>query len=118
MHFVKTSIGVAAQAFDGKCRSNERGHAPHAIQLRKAFELSRTPVGWIGADSASSLKLEVEGVIRYFYNHHPETIKDLIDIHRGSGLFWVEDFGVLILDTEESVGFAFSLSSKALTECH
>ena len=117
MHYVETAIGVASQAFDGKCRSYDPGHAPHYIQLRKAFESTRVPAECVGIESPNTVLLSIEGVVRSFWNHHPETIQDLITIHSDSNLAWSEDFRVLIVGTADSEGFAFSLSRQPIEAC-
>jgi hypothetical protein len=117
MHFIKTPIGVAGQAFDGKCRSYEPGHSPHYIQLRKAFESNRVPAEWVGIESPNTVKLSIDGIVRSFSNHHPETIQDLVTIHSASELAWVEDFRVLIIETTSPEGFAFSLSRQPIEVC-
>ena len=117
MHYVETAIGVASQAFDGKCRSYDPGHAPHYIQLRKAFESTRVPAKWIGIESPNAVSLSIDGVVRFFWNHHAETIQDLITIHSDSNLAWSEDFRVLIVGTAYSEGFAFSFSRQPIEAC-
>ena len=117
MHFIQTPVGVAGQAFDGKCRSYDPGHAPHYIQLRKAFESIRVPADWVGIEPPTIVKFLIEGNVRSLYNHHPETIQDLLTIHSNSTLTWVEDFRVLIIETPGSGGFAFSLSRESIKTC-
>jgi hypothetical protein len=117
MHFIKTPIGIAGQAFDGQCRSYDPGHAPHYIQLRKAFESTRMPATWVGIESPNIVKLSIDGIVRTFSNHHSETIRDLVTIHSGSELAWVEDFQVLIIETVIPEGFAFSLSRQPIELC-
>ena len=117
MHFIKTPMGVAGQAFDGKCRSYEPGHSPHYIQLRKAFESTRVPAEWVGIESPNTVKLSIDGILRSFSNHHPETIQDLVTIHSASELAWVEDFRVLFLETSDLKGFAFNLSKQPIDLC-
>ncbi len=117
MHFIETPIGVAGQAFDGKCRSYEPGHSPHYIQLRKAFESTRVPAEWVGVESPNTVKLSIDGIVGSFSNHHPETIQDLVTIHSASELAWVEDFRVLIIETTSPEGFAFSLSRQPIEVC-
>jgi hypothetical protein len=118
MHFIQTPAGVAAQAFDGKCRSYDPGHAPHYIQLRLASESSRLISEWVGIESPSAFKLSIGGEVRSFYNHHPHTIQDLITIHLDSTLVWVERFRVLIIETASAEGFAFNLSNEPIEACH
>lgn len=117
MHFIQTPMGVAGQAFDGKCRSYEPGHSPHYIQIRKAFESSRVPAEWVGIESPNTVKLSIGGIVRSFSNHHPETIQDLVTIHSASELAWVEDFRVLVIETTSPEGFAFSLSRQQINDC-
>ena len=117
MHFVKTPIGVAGQAFDGRCRSYDPGHAPHYIQLRKAFESNRVRAVWVGVELPSTVKLSIDGIVKTFSNHHPQTIQDLVTIHPGSNLAWVEEFRVLIIETAGPAGFAFNLSRNAIGAC-
>jgi hypothetical protein len=117
MHFIKTPMGIAGQAFDGKCLSYEPGHSPHYIQLRKASESARVPAKWVGIESPNTVKLSIDGIVRSFSNHHVETIQDLVTIHSESRLAWVEDFRVLILETTSSEGFAFSLSRQTIELC-
>ena len=117
MHFIMTPLGLAGQAVDGKCRSYDPGHSPHFIQLRKAFESARVPAEWVGVDSPNTVKLSIDGIVRSFSNHHPETIQDLVTIHSGSGLAWVEDFRLLIIETTSPEGFAFSLSKQPIEDC-
>jgi hypothetical protein len=117
MHFVKIPIGVAGQAFDGKCRSYDPGHAPHYIQLRKAFESNRVRAVWAGIELPSTVKFSIDGIVKTFSNHHPQTIQDLVTIHPGSNLAWVEEFRVLIIETAGPEGFAFNLSRNAIGAC-
>jgi hypothetical protein len=117
MHFIKTPAGMAGQAFDGKCRSYDPGHSPHYIQLRKAFESRRMPAYWVGIELPSTVRFSVDRIVRSFSNHHPETILDLVTIHSGSELSWVEDFRVLIIETTTREGFAFSLSRQPIEVC-
>jgi hypothetical protein len=117
MHFIQTAAGLASQAFDGKCRSYDPGHAPHQIQLRKAFESSRVPAAWIGIEAPNTLFLLINEVVTTFSNHHPETIQDLMVIHPNSELAWVEDFRILVLQTSKAEGFAFNLSSEPIQQC-
>jgi hypothetical protein len=118
MHFVQTPVGIASQAFDGKCRSFEPGHSPHHIQLRLASESSRVPAEWVGVESPNTVRLTIDGEVRSFYNHHADTIQDLITIHLDSKLFWVERFRVLIIQTASAEGFAFNLSNEPIDGCH
>ena len=118
MHFMQTAIGLAGQAFDGKCRSYDPGHAPHQIQLRKAFESSRVPANWIEIESPNTVLLSINEVVRLFFNHHPETIQDLLTIHPNSELAWVEEFRILILQTSAAEGFAFNLSIGPMQRCN
>ena len=117
MHFIQTPVGIASQAFDGKCRSFEPGHSPHHIQLRLASESSRVPATWIGIELPSTVLLSINGVVRIFSNHHPETIQDLKTIHPNSELAWVEEFRILVLHTTNTEGFAFNLSSGPIQNC-
>jgi hypothetical protein len=117
MHFIQTAAGLASQAFDGKCRSCDPGHAPHQIQLRKAFESSRVPATWIGIEAPDTVFLSINDVARSFSNHHPETIQDLMVIHPNSELAWVEEFRILVLQTSKGEGFAFNLSSGPIQQC-
>jgi hypothetical protein len=117
MHYVRTPIGIAGQAFDGKCRSYDPGHAPHYIQLRKAFESNRVPAEWLGIELPSTVKLSIDGIIRTFSNHHPEIIQDLVTVHPNSNLAWSEEFRVLIIETVSPEGFAFNLSRKPIEAC-
>jgi len=117
MHYVQTAVGVAGQAFDGKCRSYDPGHAPHYIQLRKAFESGRTPATFVGIELPNTVLLSIGGVVRQFFNHHPDTIQDLIKIHSGGQLAWFEDFRVLALETNGPEGFVFSLAAKPINPC-
>lgn len=117
MHYVETAIGVACQTFDGKCRSYDPGHAPHYIQLRKAFESTRAPAKWISIELPNTVVLSIKGVVRSFWNHHAETIQDLITIHSDSNLSWSEDFRVLIVGTADSEGFAFNFSRQPIEPC-
>jgi hypothetical protein len=118
MHYVQTPVGVASQAFDGKCKSYDPGHAPHYIQLRKAFESRRELVEWVCVKSSSTVKFSIDGIIRHFFNHHPETIQDLVTIHSDCKVTWVESFRVLIIETTTSEGFAFNLSRQPLDVCN
>ena len=117
VHFVNTPIGVAGQAFDGKCRSYDPGHAPHYIQLRKAFASNRVPAEWVGIELPSTVKFSIDGAVRSFSNHHPETIQDLVTIHPNSNLTWVDEFRVLIIETMSPEGFAFNLSRQKIKAC-
>ena len=117
MHFIQTVAGIAGQAFDGKCRSYDPGHAPHQIQLRKAFESTRVLATLIGIKSPNILFLSINEHARTFSNHHPETIQDLLAIHPNSELAWVEDFRILILQTSTVEGFAFNLSNGPIQQC-
>jgi hypothetical protein len=117
MHYIQTAAGVASQAFDGMCRSYDPGHAPHYIQLRKAFESRREPAEWIGVESPSKVKFAIDGILLNFFNHHPQTIEDLIKIHSDCKVTWVEDFRVLIFETADSEGFAFNLSRQPIDAC-
>jgi hypothetical protein len=117
VHFVKTPIGVAGQAFDGKCRSYEPGHAPHYIQLREAFDSTRLSAEWVGIELPSTVKFSINGIVRAFSNHHPETIQDLVTIHPNCNLAWVDEFRVLIIETLSSEGFAFNLSRQPIEAC-
>jgi hypothetical protein len=118
MHFMQTSVGLASQAFDGKCRSYEPGHAPHHIQLRLASESNRVPADWVGIESPITVRLAIDGEVRSFYNHHAGTIQDLITIHCGSKLFWVERFRVLFVSKSSGEGFAFNLSKTPISSCN
>lgn len=117
MHFIQTPVGIASQAFDGKCRSFEPGHSPHHIQLRLASESSRVPAKWIGIESPNTVLLSINEVVRLFSNHHPEIIQDLKTIHSNSELAWVEEFRILVLQTANNEGFAFNLSSEPIQDC-
>jgi hypothetical protein len=117
MHFIKSPVGIAGQAFDGKCRSYEPGHSPHFIQLRKAVESTRVPAEYVGVLLPSKVVLSIEGIVRTFSNHHAETIQDLITIHPAVKLSWSEDFRVLFLETADLEGFAFNLSRQAIDVC-
>ena len=118
MHFMQTAIGLASQAFDGKCRSYDPGRAPHYIQLRKAFESIRVPADWVGIEPQTTVKFLIDGNVRSFYNHHPETIQDLLTAHSNSTLTWVEHFRVLIIETPGAGGFAFNLSRESIETCN
>jgi hypothetical protein len=117
MHFISTPVGIAGQAFDGKCRSYEPGHSPHYIQLRKAVESTRVPAECVGTSLPSTVFLSIEGIVRTFSNHHAETIQDLITIHPGVKLSWSEDLRVLFLETADLEGFAFNLSREPIDVC-
>lgn len=117
MHFIKTPMGVAGQAFHVKCRRYDTGHSPHYIQLRMAFQSDRVPAKWVGIESPNTVKLSIDGIIKSFSNHHPETIQDLVTIHSGSRLAWVEEFRILIIETTTPEGFAFSLSRQPIEDC-
>jgi hypothetical protein len=117
MHFIQTPVGIASQAFDGKCRSYEPGHAPHHIQLRLASESSRVPADWIGIESPSTVRLAIAGEVKSFYNHHADTIQDLVTIHLDSKLAWVERFRVLFLENANGGGFAFNFSTQTIGAC-
>ena len=117
MHFIQTPIGLAGQAFDGKCNSYDPGHAPHYIQLRKAFESSRVPAFLVGIESPDTALISIHEVVRSFFNHHPETIQDLLTIHPNSELAWVEEFRILVLQTHDGEGFAFNLSKGPIQHC-
>jgi hypothetical protein len=117
MHFIKTPRGVAGQAFDGKCQSYDPGHSPHYIQLRKAFESSRVSAKFVGIQLPSTVLLSIRGVVQEYFNHHPDTIQDLITIHSDCELAWFEDFRVLALETAGPEGFAFNLTSKPICPC-
>jgi hypothetical protein len=117
MYFVKTPIGVAGQAFDGKCKSYDPGHAPHYIQLRKAFESNRVRAVWVGIELPSTVIFSADGIVKTFSNHHPETIQDLVTIHPNSNLAWSEEFRVLIIETLSPEGFAFNLSRQPIEAC-
>ena len=117
MHFIQTPVGIASQAFDGKCRSYEPGHAPHHIQLRLASESNRVAADWVGIESPSTVKLAIDGTVRSFYNHHADTIRDLITIHLDSKLVWVERFRVLFLEKPNGGGFAFNFSTQPIDVC-
>ena len=108
---------MAAQAFDGKCKSYEPGHSPHYIQLRKAFETSSVPAKLLRIEHPSTVVLSIAGVVRSFWNHHPEIIQDLLTIHAGSRLAWCEEFRVLSLAATFPEGFAFSLSRQPIDSC-
>jgi hypothetical protein len=118
MHFVNTPLGLASQAFDGKCRSYEPGHAPHHIQLRLASESHRVPADWVGIESPSTVRLAIDGEVRSFYNHHADTIQDLITIHLDGELVWVERFRVLFLEKSDGGGFAFNFSNQPIESCN
>ena len=117
MHFIQTPVGIASQAFDGKCRSYEPGHAPHHIQLRLASESSRVPADWVGIESPSTVWLAIDGEVKSFYNHHADTIQDLINIHLDHELFWVERFRVLFVEKSNGGGFAFNFSAQPISAC-
>ena len=117
MHFLQTPVGIASQAFDGKCRSYEPGHALHHIQLRLASESNRVPVDWVGIKSPSIVRLAIDGEVRSFYNHHGGMIQDLITIHSDSELVWVERFRVLFLEKSNGGGFAFNFSTQPIGAC-
>ncbi len=117
MHFIQTPAGIASQVFDGKCRSYEPGHAPHHIQLRLASESSRVPADWAGVESPNTVRLVIDGKVRTFFNHHADTIQDLITIHLDSKLVWVERFRVLFLEKSNGGGFAFSISRQPIEDC-
>ena len=117
MHFIQTPVGIASQAFDGKCRSYEPGHAPHHIQLRLASESSSEPANWVGIEPPSTVKLVIDGKVRSFYNHHADTIQDLITIHLDSKLVWVERFRVLFIEIPNGRCFAFNFSTQPIEAC-
>ncbi len=117
MHFIQTPVGLASQVFDGKCRSYEPGHAPHHIQLRLASEASSVPADWVGIESPSTVRLAIDGEVKSFYNHHADTIQDLMIIHLDSKLVWVERFRVLFLEKFNGGGFAFNFSTKPIDAC-
>jgi hypothetical protein len=117
MHFVNTPLGLASQVFDGKCRSYAPGHAPHHIQLRLASGSSRVLADWVGIESPSTVTLSIDGEVRSFYNHHADTIQDLISIHLDSKSFWVERFRVLFIEKSTGGGFAFNFSKEPITTC-
>jgi hypothetical protein len=75
------------------------------------------PAKWVGIESPNTVKLSIDGIVRSFSNHHPETIQDLVTIHSASELAWVEDFRVLIIETTSPEGFAFSLSRQPIEVC-
>ncbi len=118
MHFIQTPAGLASQAFDGKCRSFEPGHAPHHIQLRLASEEIRIPADCVGIESPRTVRLALDGEVKSFYNHHADTIQDLITIHLGSKLFWVERFRVLFIRKSSGEGFVFNLSKTPISACN
>ena len=117
MHFIQTPVGIASQAFDGKCRSYAPGHAPHHIQLRLASESRRVPAELVGTESPNSVTLLIDGEVILFYNHHRDTIQDLITIHFDSELFWVERFRVLFIEIPNGGGFAFNFSTQPIDAC-
>ena len=117
MHFIQTPSGMASQVYDGQCRSYEPGHSPHHIQLRLASESSRVPADWVGIESPSTVRLAVDGEVSAFYNHHANTIQDLITIHLDSKLVWVERFRVLFLEQANGGGFAFNVSMQPIDAC-
>jgi hypothetical protein len=75
------------------------------------------PAKWVGIEPPNTVKLSIDGIVRSFSNHHPETIQDLVTIHTGNELAWVEDFRVLIIETRSPEGFAFSLSRQPIEVC-
>jgi hypothetical protein len=85
--------------------------------LRKAFESRRELVDWVGVESSSAVKFSIDGILRNFFNHHSQTIQDLISIHLDCKVTWVEDFRVLIFETADSEGFAFNLSRQPIDAC-
>jgi hypothetical protein len=117
MHYIQTPRGIASQVYDGQCRSYAPGHAPHHIQLRLASESSRVPADWVGIESPSTVTLSIAGELKSFYNHHAETIQDLINIHLDSELFWVERFRVLFIEIPSGGGFAFNFSTQPIDAC-
>jgi len=117
MHFIQTPVGIASQVYDGQCRSYAPGHAPHHIQLRLASESSSVPADWVGIESPSTVKLSIDGEARSFYNHHAETIQDLITIHLDIELVWVERFRVLFIENPNGGGFAFNFSTQPIDAC-
>lgn len=117
MHFINTPLGLAGQAYDGKCRSYDPGHALHYIQLRKASESGRAPAVWVGIESPVTVKFSIGGELMTLFSHHSGTIQDLITIHADSNLVWVEEFRVLFIESSSAGGFAFNLSRQPIAAC-
>jgi|LauGreDrversion4_2_1035121.scaffolds.fasta_scaffold47098_2 hypothetical protein len=117
MHFGKRSDGLHVQVFDGVCNSHEAGHAPHAIQIRKALEGNLTAALVVKGEGTSEIEVEALGERSFFFNHHTDAIVALSQIHKGGQFSYSDRFGVLILQTSADEGFAFSLSAELISPC-
>lgn len=117
MHFAKRSDGLHVQVFDGVCNSHEAGHAPHAIQIRKALEGNLTAALLVTEEGTSTIEVRALGEKSLFFNHHTDAIFALSQIHQDGQFFYSDRFEVLILQTSADEGFAFSLSAEPISPC-
>ena len=117
MYFAKNDQGLHVQVFDGVCHSHEPGHAPHAIQVRKAIVELGTTALVHEIKKPASLHVDSGGQTLQAFNHQPGAIFSLRQIHKTGTFTWVERFGILVFNLSDAEGFAFNLSREPISPC-
>jgi len=67
MHFANGADALHVQVFDGVCSIHDAGHAPHAIQIRKALKETLTKAQVSQGEGPAEIKVRALGHDHLFF---------------------------------------------------